>query len=48
LNLRDACDKNTRTEYEHDEGHCIPRKPDLIVAMANAIRKSIDRAIYKS
>jgi Serine hydrolase (FSH1) len=47
LKLRDACDKNTRAEYEHDRGHCIPRKPDLVAAITNAIRKSIDRAIYQ-
>jgi hypothetical protein len=48
VKLRDACDKDMRTEYEHDEGHCIPRKLELMVAMTRAIRKSIDRAIYKS
>jgi hypothetical protein len=48
LNLRDACDKDTRTEYEHNEGHCIPRKLELVVAMANMIRKSIYRATYTS
>ena len=48
LRLRDACDKDTRTEYEHDKGHCIPRKYELIVAMTRVIRMSIDRAIYRS
>jgi predicted esterase len=48
LKLRDACDKDTRTEYEHDEGHCIPRKSALVAAMTNAIRKSIYRGIYRS
>jgi hypothetical protein len=48
LNLRDACEKDTRTEYEHNEGHCIPRKMELVVAMTNTMRKSIYRAICTS
>lgn len=48
LKMRDACDKDMRSEYEHNEGHCIPRNSDQIVAMTKTIRKTIDRAVYKS
>jgi Serine hydrolase (FSH1) len=48
LQLRDVCHKDIRTEYEHGEGHCIPRKLELVVAITNVIRKSIYRAIYRS
>lgn len=46
LEMRDACNRNTRTEYEHDEGHCIPRKRENVVAIANAVGKSVYRASY--
>lgn len=48
LELRDACEKELRSEFEHGEGHTIPRKKELVLGMASTIRNSINRAIYKS
>ena len=48
LKVMDFFDKETRAEYEHNEGHSIPQKLELVVAMTRTIRKCIDRAIYKS
>jgi predicted esterase len=48
VELRDACDKELRSDFEHGEGHTIPRKKELVLGMASTIRKSINRAIYKS
>jgi len=48
VELRDVCDKELRSNFEHGEVHTIPRKKELVLGMASTIRKSINRAIYKS
>lgn len=48
LRMRDACDKHLRSEYEHNEGHCIPRKSNQVIAMTKIIKRTVDRAIYNN
>lgn len=48
LELANVCKKDLRVEFEHNEGHSIPRKPEMTASMAGAIRRSIDLVRFKS
>lgn len=48
VQLMNACTKNSRFVYEHDEGHAIPRKPILTVGIANVVHRAIETARLKT